>query len=149
MRRASILIAGMAIAAVAAVAGCGGSDSNPQVDAITQTYNAYIAAVKSGNGKLACSQLTPAYARIAARQVPPKKQAELRGASCPKVIRLGTPAALQNFEPNLTNVEIKGDRASGFDPGEGIFASQKVLFRRLGGEWKIAGTIAANGRLVS
>jgi hypothetical protein len=147
MRRTSILVAGAAIAAVV-VAGCGGSDSNPQVDAITESYNTYIAAVKSGNGKLACSQLTPAYARIAARQVPPNKQAELRGASCPKVIRLGTPAALQKFEPNLTSVEIKGDRGSGFDPGEGIFASQKVLFRRLGGEWKIAGTLAANGRLV-
>ena len=132
----------------AALAACG-SESNPQVDAITQTYDTYIAAVKSGNGKLACRQLTPAYARTAARQVPPGKQAELRGASCPKVIRVGTLGALRNFEPNLTGVEIKGDRASGFDPGEGQFASQKVLFRRLGGDWRIAGTVAANGRLVS
>jgi hypothetical protein len=139
----------MAIAAVTAVAGCGDSDSNPQADAVTQTYNTYIEAVKSRNGELACRQLTPAYARKAARQVPPSKQAELRGASCPKVIRVGTPAVLKKFEPNLTEVEIKGDRASGFDPGEGIFAPQKILFRRLGGTWKIAGTIAANGRLVS
>jgi hypothetical protein len=138
MRRASGLAVGLAAAAV--LAACG-SDSNPQVDAITRTYNAYIEAVKGGNGEVACRQLTPAYARIAARQVPPNKQAELRGASCQEVIRFGTPALLQKFEPNLTQIEVNGNRASGLDPGEGPFGPQKVLFRLLGGDWKISGTI--------
>jgi hypothetical protein len=138
MRRASGLAAGLGAAAV--LTACG-SDSNPQVDAITQTYNTYIEAVKSGNGRVACRQLTPAYARIAAQQVPPNKQAELRGASCQMVIRFGTPALLRKFEPNLTQIEVNGNRASGLDPGEGRFGPQKVLFRRLGGDWKISGTI--------
>jgi hypothetical protein len=138
VRRAFLLATGLAVAAL--LAACG-SESNPQADAVTQTYETYIAAVQSSNGRLACRQLTPAYARKAARQVPPPLQAKLKGASCPEVIRVATPAAIKNFEPNLTGVEINGDRASGSDPGEGVFGPQKVLFHRLGGEWKIAGTI--------
>jgi hypothetical protein len=138
MRRASIVSA----AAIAALAGCGGSSaSDKQVEAITRTYNTYFAAVKSGDGKTACEQLTPAYQRRASKFVTPTKQAQLRGASCPKAISEGTLSLLKQFKPTLERVQVNGDRASGFQPGEGRFGPQKTIFQRLGGDWKISATI--------
>jgi hypothetical protein len=148
MRRA--LIVGLAGLIAAFAAGCGGSESNPQADAITQTYNTYIGAVKSGDGKLACKQLTRAYQRRASKLVTPRAQAKLKGASCPKAIAQGSlRGVLRSFEPNLTEVQVNGNRASGLDPGKAPFGPQKVLFRRLGGDWKISGTIYPKGGLVS
>jgi hypothetical protein len=147
MRRASLLIA--SIVAAAAVSACGGDDSNPQVDAITKTYSTYIGAVKSGDGELACSKLTPSYQRRAASLVVPAKQKALEGASCPQAIEATPRKLLESFEPNLTEVEIKGDRATGLDPGENQFQPQKLLFRRLDGDWKISATIYTQGGPVS
>jgi hypothetical protein len=138
MRRASIVSA----AAIAALAGCGGSSaSDKQVEAITRTYNTYFAAVKSGDGKTACEQLTPAYQRRASKFVTPTKQAQLRGASCPKAISEGTLSLLKQFKPTLERVQVNGNRASGFQPGEARFGPQKTIFKRLGGDWKISATI--------
>jgi len=36
---------------------------------------------------------------------------------------------------------FNGNRASGFQPGEGRFGPQKTIFRRLNGDWKISATI--------
>jgi hypothetical protein len=144
-------IVGLATLVAALAVGCGGSsDSSKQVDAISKTYNTYIAAVKNGNGKLACEQLTAAYRGRVSQLVTPRAQAKLKGVSCQQAIDQGTlRAVLQKFEPNLTQIEVNGNRASGVDPGEGPFGPQKVLLRRLGGDWKIAGTNAASGRLAS
>jgi hypothetical protein len=139
MRRASIASA----AAIAALAvGCGGSSSSDkQVEAITRTFNTYVAALKSGDGKTACEQLTPAYQRRASKFVTPIKQAELKGASCPKALSEGTLSVLKKFHPTLERVQVNGNRASGFQPGEGAFGPQKTIFKRLGGDWKISATI--------
>jgi hypothetical protein len=144
-------IVGLAALVAALAVGCGGSsESSKQADAITRTYNTYIAAVKSGNGKLACEQLTAAYKRRASQLVTPGAQAKLKRASCQQAIDQGTlRAVLQKFEPNLTRIEVNGNRASGLDPGKGPFGPQKVLFRRLGGDWKISGTIYSRGGPVS
>jgi hypothetical protein len=139
MRRA--FIAGLAAVLAAIVVGCGSSASDPQVEAITKTYNDYFAAVKSGDGKAACDLLTPAYQRRASKFVTPIKQAQLKGASCPKAISQGTLSLLKSFKPSLERVQVNGNRASGFQPGEGRFGPQKTIFRRLNGAWKISATI--------
>ena len=140
MRRAFTV--GLAALLAAIVVGCGGSSANdPQVEAITKTYNDYFAAVKSGDGKAACDLLTPAYQRRASKFVTPIKQAQLKGASCPKAISQGTLSLLKSFEPTLERVQVNGNRASGFQPGEGRFGPQKTIFRRLNGDWKISATI--------
>jgi hypothetical protein len=140
MRRAFDV--GLAVFLAAIVVGCGGSSaSDKQVEAITQTYNTYFAAVKSGDGKAACEQLTPAYQRRASKFVTPTKQAQLKGVSCPKAISEGTLSLLKQFKPTLERVQVNGDRASGFQPGEGQFGPQKTIFQRLGGDWKISATI--------
>ena len=144
MRGASI--AALA-ATVAVVAACGGSDSSDtQSDAIAQTWSAYIEAVKSGDGELACEQLTPTFRRQAAQLVTPRERKRLKGASCATAIEQGTlRAALQQFEPNLERVQVNGRRASGFQPGQGPLGPEKILFRRLGGDWKIFATIYQKG----
>ncbi len=139
MPRASIALA----AAIAALAvGCGGSSANSkQVEAITKTFNTYFAALKSGDGKTACEQLTPAYQLRASRFVTPTKQAQLKGASCPKALSEGTLTVLKKFHPSLERVQVSGNRASGFQPGQGVFGPQKTIFRRIDGDWKISATI--------
>jgi hypothetical protein len=139
MRKA--LIASAAVIAALA-AGCGGSSStNKQVEAITNTFNTYIEALQSGDGKTACEQLTPAYQRRASKFVTPTKQAKLKGASCQKALSEGSLPQLKQFHPNLIRVQVSGNRATGFQPGEGLFGPQKTIFRRLGGDWKISATV--------
>ncbi len=141
MRRAFIV--GLAALHDAIVAGCGGSSaSDKQVEAITRTYNTYIAAVKSGDGKTACEQLTPTFQRRATRIVTPlAKLRHLKGASCPRAIVGGTLPQLKAFEPHLERVEVKGDKASGFQPPQEPFGREKVIFRRIDGEWKISAVL--------
>jgi hypothetical protein len=144
MRRALIAVL---IAALFASAGCGGSDdddqspSTPEEKAVARTYSDYIDAVKRGDGEAACSFLTPAFQRRAGAAVAVGPREKLKGAACPQAIEQGTLPQIQDVVPNLIRVEIKGDRASGFDPGEGLIGPQKVLFQRLGGGWKISRTI--------
>jgi hypothetical protein len=144
MRRASFAVP-LALA-VALATGCGGSGSSKQADAVTKTYTTYIEAVKSGDSKTACEQLTPAFQAQAASLTTPTAHAKVKGASCPKAIRLGTlRSALAQFDPKLERVHVSGDRASGFQPGEGALGPQKVLFRRLAGGWKIAAVVYQKG----
>jgi hypothetical protein len=146
MRRVSFLLA-VAVLIVAFAVGCGGSSgsgaSGEDVAAITRTYNTYIEAVKSGDGRTACDQLTPAYQRQASKLVAPTLQAKLKGATCPKAISEGTLPQLQRFTPHLERIQVNGDRASGFNPAEGPLGPQKVLFQRLGREWRISNSIFA------
>jgi hypothetical protein len=140
MRRASIL--GLVAVTSTLATGCGGSSaSGADATAVTRTYNTYIAAVKSGDGRAACDLLTPAFQRRASKLVTPRAHAKLRGASCPQAITQGTLPQLQRFKPLLERIRVSGSRASGFNPGQGPFGPQKVLFRRLGGDWKISATI--------
>jgi hypothetical protein len=143
MRRAFIV--GLVAAIAALTAGCGDSDgsstSDRQADAIAQTYKTYIEAVKRGDGKAACELLTPAFQRRAGSSVAAGSRSKLKGAACPKAIAQGTLPQIQQVVPNLERIEVNGDRASGFDPGEGLIGPQKVLFKRLGGDWKISRTI--------
>jgi hypothetical protein len=152
MRRASIFAFCLLVAAIGA--GCGGSGSSganssassKDEAAITNTYNTYVEAVKRGDGKTACQQLTPAYQRRASKLVTPSKQAKLKGASCAQAISQGTlRGPLQKFEPSLERIRVYGDRASGFQPGEGALGPQKVIFKRLGGDWLIDLTIYQKG----
>jgi hypothetical protein len=143
----SAAIAGV-LAALALGAGCGGSDSgsSAEADAVASVYTTYINAVKAGDGKTACQQLTPTYQRQAAKLTTPTAHAKVRGASCARAISIGTlRSVLRKFEPKLERVQVNGARASGFQPGEGALGPQKVLFRRLGGGWKIAATIYQKG----
>jgi hypothetical protein len=140
MRRA--VSVGLAALIVVAVVGCGSSGPSKQADAIAHTYDTHIEAVKKGDGRTACPLLTPAYRRRASTLVTPRAKQRLKGASCPRAISHGTlRAQLQQFRPNLERIQVNGNRASGFNPGQGPFGPQKVLFRRLGGGWKISGTI--------
>jgi hypothetical protein len=140
MRRASIVGLVAAIAAVAVACG-DSSENDKQADAIARTYSTYIEAIKNGDGKTACELLTPAFRRRAGSSVAVGPRAKLKGAACPKAIEEGTLPQIQQVVPNLERVEVTGNRASGFDPGEGQIGPQKVLFKRLGGEWKISKTI--------
>jgi hypothetical protein len=144
MRRAFIVGLAAAVAAAGAAAGCGDSNesqNDKRVDAIAQTYKTYIEAVKQGDGKAACELLTPAFQRRAGSSVAVGSRSKLKGAACPKAIAQGTLPQIQQVVPNLERIEVNGDRASGFDPGEGLIGPQKVLFKRLGGDWKISRTI--------
>jgi hypothetical protein len=146
MRRASIAAAGLAL--LVFTAGCGGSSSgsSPEVDAVTHVYVSYIDAVKAGDGATACRLLAPAYRRQAATLATPQAQAKVKGASCPRAIKVGTlRTALAQLEPRLQRVVVKGDRASGFQPAEGALGAQRVLFRRFGKDWNISGTIYQRG----
>lgn len=130
------------VAAIAALSGCGGSDeSDPQADAVAETYTTYIDAVKRGDGKAACELLTPAFQRRAGRSIAVGTRADLKNASCQKAIVEGRLPQLQQVVPDLEQIEVDGDRATGFDPGEGEIGPQRVIFRRLGGDWKISRTI--------
>ncbi len=143
------LAAGLAAIAILA-AGCGGSSSSSpqgkQEQAIAQVWKTYVESVKSGDGKTACQQLTPTFQRQAANLVTPKDRAKLKGAGCPQAVEQGTiRAAFRNYEPSLEQIVINGDRANGFQPGEGALGPEKVLFQRLGGNWKIFATVYQKG----
>jgi hypothetical protein len=140
MRR--VLIVGLIVAIGAVAAACGDSDeSDPQADAVSRTYTTYIDAVKKGDGEAACELLTPAFQRRAGKSVAIGTRANLKGAACPKAVSQGALPQVQQIEPNLERIEVNGNRASGFDPGEGIIGPQTNLFNRIEGEWKISRTI--------
>jgi hypothetical protein len=138
-------------------AGCGGSSSSStsssssspggkEADAVAQTWKDYIEAVKSGDGKAACEQLTPTFQRQAANLVTPKEVQKLKGVSCPEAIEKGTlRAALKTYEPSLERIQINGAKANGFQPGEGALGPERVLFRKLGGDWRIFATVYQQG----
>ena len=128
------------LAALALAAGCGGDDADPQADAVSDAYVAYIDAVKVGDGKRACAMTTPAFQRQAGRSVAVGNRADLRDASCEEAIEKGSLPQVQEVEPNLEQIEVNGDRASGLDPGEGLIGAQEVFFERIGGDWKISKT---------
>src|SRR4051794_8841696 len=126
MRRAlTVSLAAIAIIA----AGCGDSSSTPSTssgqggkdsDAVAQTWSDYIEAVKSGDGKAACQQLTPTFQRQASNLVTPKERQQLQGVSCPEAIEKGTlRAALKSYQANLERIQINGSEANGFQPPEG------------------------------
>jgi hypothetical protein len=138
MRRA--LTAGL-VAAIAALGAACGSDEDPQADAVAEAYTTYIEAVKAGDGETACGLLTPARRREAAASVAVGNRAKLKGLSCEEAVSQGTLPQIQQVEPNLEDVEVNGNRASGLDPGEGLIGPQEVHFRRLGGQWKISKTV--------
>jgi hypothetical protein len=144
MRRALIFAL---IAAAVAAAGCGSDDGDdqspdtPEERAVARAYSDYIDAVKQGDGEAACAHLTPAFQRRAGASIALGSRKKLEGAACPQAIEQGTLPQIQQVVPNLVRVEVSGDRASGFDPGEGLIGPQKVLFQKLGGEWRISRTI--------
>ena len=139
MRRT--LTIGLAAAILAAGVGCGGDDSDPQADAVSDAYVTYIDAVKRGDGKAACDLLTPAFQRRAGASIAVGTRADLKDATCEEAIARGSLPQLQQVEPNLEQIEINGDRASGFDPGEGVIGPQEVFFESLDGDWKISKTV--------
>jgi hypothetical protein len=142
MRKA--LIFGLAtLAAAVALAACGGDDLSPEQQAVANTYTRYINAVKRGDGEAACNLLTPAFQRRAAATVAIGSRSGLKGADCQQAIEKGRLPQLQQVVPNLEQIEVNGDRASGTDPGEGQIGPQKVFFERLGGDWKLSKTIFA------
>jgi hypothetical protein len=133
----------LALAAATALlipVGCGDEDTDPQADAVSDVYVAYIDAVKAGDGRRACAMTTPAFQRRAGRSVAVGTRAELRDATCEEAIEKGSLPQIQQVVPNLEEIEVDGDRASGLDPGEGAIAPQQVFFVRSGGDWKISGT---------
>jgi ABC-type glycerol-3-phosphate transport system substrate-binding protein len=154
MRRA--LTASLAAIAILA-AGCGGSSSSSsstsssgqggkEADAVAQTWTDYIEAVKSGDGKAACQQLTPTFQRQAANLVTPKERQKLKGVSCPEAVVKGTlRAALKSYQPGLERIQVNGTEANGFQPPEGALGAEKVLFRKLGGDWRISATVYQQG----
>ncbi len=143
MRRATILLLAGLLALVAI--GCGGSDDSAalskQQRAVAKTYRDYIDAIKQGDGKTACGLLTPAFQRRAGSAVAIGDRKSLKGAACVKAIEQGTLPQIQQVVPDLQRIVVKGDRASGFDPGEGQIGPQKVFFQKLGGGWKISRTL--------
>lgn len=145
MRRATILLFTALIAAAAI--GCGSADDDsaspetPQEKAVAKTYSGYIAALKQGDGKTACSLLTPAFQRRAGASVAVGNRANLKGAACVQAIEQGTLPQIQQVVPDLQRVVVKGNAASGLDPGEGQIGPQKVFFEKLGGAWKISRTV--------
>ncbi len=146
MRRATILLAALI---VFAAFGCGGGDGSdepsspdtPQEKAVAKVYSDYIDAIKKGDGEAACALLTPAFQRRAGAAVAVGVRSNLKGAACVKAIDKGTLPAIQKVIPNLVNVKVEGDRASGLDPGEGEIGPQEVFFVKLSGDWKISRTI--------
>lgn len=140
MRRAFTV--GLAAAIAAVGVACGGSgEEDEQADAVSQVYTSYIEAVKDGDGRAACALLTPARQRQAAESVAVGSRAKLKGLNCRQAISRGTLPQIQQVEPNLEDIQVNGNRASGLDPGEGLIGPQRVFFRRTGGEWKISRTI--------
>jgi hypothetical protein len=144
MRRA---IPASAMAVLLLAAGCGGGDDlSADEEAVRDTYLAYIDAVKAGDGEKACALRTPASQRKAGAAIAVGPRADLRDASCPEVIEQGSLPQLEQVEAELEDIEIDGDRAKGFDPGETVEAGgqpvtigpQEVYFKRIGGEWKFS-----------
>ena len=136
-----------AAAMLVVAVGCGGDDSDPEEEAVRDTYLAYIDAVKAGEGEKACALTTPEFQRRVGASIAIGPRAGLRGASCPEVLEKGSLPQLQLAEPELEDIEINGDRASGLDPGETVggaeeivIGPQEVFFERLGGDWKISKT---------
>jgi hypothetical protein len=146
MRRALITCFAVASLAAWTLTACGGGDLSPEEQAVADTYTTYINAVKRGDGEKACSLLTPAFQRRAAATIAIGSRSKLKNASCPEAIRRGRLPQLQQFVPNLEQIVVNGQRASGTDPGEGLIGPQKVFFRRLGGDWKISKTIFAKSQ---
>jgi len=145
MRRAAIAALGVAVLA----AGCGssGTDQNsPEVRAIKRVYAAQLEAVKRGDAKTACALLTPRFQRRAARFTAITKRSLTKGASCEKTLKVGTlRGAIRGARPTLIHVVVHGSSAWALHPAQGSLGAQKVLFRRIGGEWRIAGEISYQG----
>jgi hypothetical protein len=140
------MIAGLIALAAVGIAACGDDEEElgpdtPQEREVARTYSDYINALKRLDGEAACDLLTPAFQRRAGASIAVGSRAALKGAACPVAIERGTLPQIKQVVPNLQQIRIQGDRASGFDPGEGLIGPQRVLFQRLGGEWKISRTI--------
>jgi hypothetical protein len=108
---------------------------------VAKVYSDYIDALKKGDGEAACALLTPAFQRRAGTAVAVGTRRNLKGAACVKAIDQGTLPAIQKVVPNLANVKVEGERASGLDPGEGQIGPQEVFFVRIAGDWKISRTV--------
>jgi len=108
-------------------------DAEADVAAI---YNQYVEAVKARDGETACGLLTEEYQE----QVLQEAQAfeELEGANCPKATTAFS-ALLSGFKPSLEEVRVRGNKASGTDPGGKGYEPQTLKFERIDGDWKIAG----------
>ena len=143
MPRALVICIAVTLLGTGALAACGGDDLSPEEQAVANTYTRYINAVKRGDGEEACSLLTPEFQARAAATVAIGSRSGLKGADCQKAIEKGRLPQLQQVVPNLEQIEVSGNRASGTDPGEGVIGPQKVFFERLAGDWKLSRTIFA------
>jgi hypothetical protein len=143
MRKTLIVGFAATLAVAATLVACGSDELSPQEQSVANTYTRYINAVKRGDGQAACELLTPAFQRRAGSTVALGKRAKLKGAACPKAISQGTLPQIQQVVPNLEQIVVNGNHASGVDPGEGQIGPQKVFFERLNGDWKLSRTIFA------
>ena len=125
---AAVLLAGVA-------AGCGGGDDGAATP--EAAYEAYFDAVADGDGEKACGYLTEPYQAEIAKEVADLGESG-EEASCEDAVSIAQ-IFFSEAEPNLKDVEIRGDTATGFDPGIGVFEPRTVEFERIEGDWKISG----------
>jgi hypothetical protein len=115
--------------------GCGGATPTDE-QAVTDTVNAYHSAALAGDGRTACSYLTPAAQRLAAGR-------DLSGspsASCARAIAHlhRDPRLSVNKDLSVTRVTVHGRkaRAHGESPSKAAGFVDFELVKK-GGQWKI------------
>jgi hypothetical protein len=116
--------------------GCGGATPTDE-QAVTDTVNAYHSAALAGDGRTACSYLTPAAQRLAAGR-------DLSGspsASCARAIAHldRDPRLSVNKDLSVTRVTVHGRKARANGESQSKAAVNFVDFElvKKGGQWKI------------
>lgn len=141
MNLARALAGAVAVAAaVALLAGCGGTSDSQQVNSAIRTY---LAGIANRNGQQSCNQLTPAAAQgllTSANQQDPN----LGAKSCAEVLnalsRLITASEKQQLlDAKIRDIKIKGNSATATVQG-GDRAAELV---KTNGHWLIRGGVGS------
>lgn len=141
--------ASIALALTLSVAGCGGGGSSDET-AVKQSLQTFLAAIGRGDGKTACSLVTPSGQQALARQIAAITRSS-RTVSCDLILtetaKLLTAPVKQALESaQVTKVSISGStatvRSQDVHSPKGSLsailpASAPTKLAKLGGVWKV------------
>jgi hypothetical protein len=117
------------------VAGCGGGGDRSAIEKVTHNYTTALA---SGNGRMACAQLTESEVTALLNSV----SQDINSSSCASAVdqvsnSLGGDGAAKVRNARLINLRIQGNNARGTLAGSSI----QIRFLKVSGHWYISGGV--------
>ncbi len=135
------------------VAGCGSSHTQAPTgqQQVQQVLRSYLHAQTSGDGQAACALLTPTAQRQLGTVVLRASNGLITSPpSCQDAVSLVRAVAGASLldalsKAQITQVQVRGDKATAEITDGGAFAPQQVSLERSGSSWKIAGVPGLGG----